>query len=289
MFKKVAVFGLGLLGGSICRGLKNINADIRISAFARNPEKLEPAMKDRVVDEAGGLNAMALSGVELVVVSMPVDPSIDIIRLVLSSPELDPGAIVIDVGSVKEKIIRSVESVERGDRFVGCHPMAGSEKMGYEYSRSDLFKGASVIITPHARNRESDVRAVRTFWEALKALTITITPEEHDLIIAYTSHLPHMVASSLVRVFSNFKQERPSGNFASFVGKGFLDATRISSGSPDMWRDIVALNRENILAALDRMIEELGVLRNAVSGAKSETKPLHDYLSMAKSIRDGLK
>jgi prephenate dehydrogenase len=289
MFKKVAVFGLGLLGGSICRGLKKINADTRISAIGRSPEKLEPALKDRVVDEIGGFDGMSLSGVDLAVVSMPVDPSIDIIRRILSSSELDPGAIVIDVGSVKEKIIRSVERLVRSDQFIGCHPMAGSEKMGYEYSREDLYSGSSVIITPHARNREGDVRAVRQFWEALKALTVIISPEEHDLIMAYTSHLPHIVASSLVRVFYNFKQERGAGDFGAFIGKGFLDATRISSGSPDMWRDIVALNRENILAALDRMIEELRILRNAVSGPEAETGPLHDYFRMAKSIRDGLK
>jgi prephenate dehydrogenase len=289
MFKRVAVFGLGLLGGSICRGLKKINADTRISAFGRNPEKLEPALRDRVVDEAGAFEGMSLSGVELAVVSMPVEPSIDIIRRVLSSPELDPGALVIDVGSVKEKIVRSVERFGRSDRFIGCHPMAGSEKMGYEHSREDLFNGSSVIITPHARNRESDVLAVRRLWEALKALTVITSPEEHDHIMAYTSHLPHIVASSLVRVLYQFKQERPSGDFGAFIGKGFLDATRISSGSPDMWRDIVAQNREHILAALDRMIEELGVFRDVVSEAEADAKPLHDYFSRAKSIRDGLK
>ncbi len=289
MFKKIAVLGLGLLGGSICRGLKKINADIRISAFGRNPENLEPALRDRIIDEAGGFDGMSLAGVELAVVSMPVESSIDIIRRVLSSPELDPGAIVIDVGSVKGTIVRSVERFERSDRFIGCHPMAGSEKMGYEYSREDLYSGSSVIITPHERNREADVNAVRRFWEALKALTVITSPEEHDLIMAYTSHLPHMVASSLVRVFSRFKEERPSGNFGPFIGKGFLDATRISSGSPDMWRDIAALNRENILAALDRMIEELGVLRDVISGSDAETKQLHDYFIRAKSVRDGLK
>ena len=289
MFKKVAVFGLGLLGGSICRGLKKINADIRISAFGRNPEKLEPALRDRVVDQAGGFDGMSLSGVELAVVSMPVEPSIDIIRRILSSPELDPGAIVIDVGSVKEKIVRSLDRIDRSDRFIGCHPMAGSEKMGYEHSRDDLFNGSSVIITPHARNRESEVRTVRRFWESLKALTVIISPEEHDLIMAYTSHLPHVVASSLVRVFYRFREERGDADLSACIGKGFLDATRISSGSPDMWRDIVALNRKNILAALDRFIEELGTLRDVVSGAEAEMKPLHDYLSKAKSVRDGLK
>jgi prephenate dehydrogenase len=289
MFKKVAVFGLGLLGGSICRGLKKINSDARISAFGRNPVKLEPALKDRVVDEVGGFDDISLSGVGLAVVSMPVDPSIDIIRRILSHRELDPDAIVIDVGSVKEKIVRSVERLERAGQFIGCHPMAGSEKMGYEFSRDDLFNGSSVIITPHARNRESDVSAIRQFWEDLKALTVIIAPEEHDLIIAYTSHLPHMVASALVRVFYKFKQERGSGDFSAFIGKGFLDATRISSGSPDMWRDIVALNRENILAALDDMIEELGILRNVITGTEAETELLHDYFNGAKSIRDGLK
>jgi prephenate dehydrogenase len=289
MFKKVAVFGLGLLGGSICRGLKKMNADIRISAFGRNPERLVPAQKSRVVDDIGSFDGISLSGVELAVVSTPVDSSIDIIKRILSHRELSPDAVIIDVGSVKEKIIRSVERLDRAEQFIGCHPMAGSEKMGYEYSRDDLFDGSSVIITPHDRNRENDILAVRRFWEALGALTILVTPEEHDLIVTYTSHLPHMVASSLIRVFHEFRQDHGSDEFRAFIGKGFLDVTRISSGSPDMWRDIAALNRENICAALDSMIEELGRLRKVLSGTEADSKLLHDYFTGAKNIRDGLK
>ncbi|OHD63431.1 MAG: hypothetical protein A2176_01950 [Spirochaetes bacterium RBG_13_51_14] len=289
MFTNIAVFGLGLLGGSICRGLKKINPDIRITAYGRNASRLEPALKDAFVDTVGSFERISLAGVDLAVVSTPADVSVDIISRLIRHAELGPAAIIIDVGSVKEPIIRSVTGMDRSDRFVGCHPMAGSEKMGYEHSREDLFDGATVIITPHSGNRDGDIRMVREFWEGLKARTVIVKPEEHDRIVTYTSHLPHIVASSLVRVFDEFNRDQAAGtDLRSFVGTGFRDVTRVSSGSPDMWRDIALLNRENILHAVVMMIDELERLKKALADGEEGSRILHEYFSAAKNVRDGL-
>lgn len=289
MFNTIAVFGLGLLGGSVCKCLKRIDPGIRISAYGRDPRRLERAMAESLVDAAGGLEDASLAGVDLAVVSTPVDSSIDIIGKLLARPDLGASAIIIDVGSVKETIIRAVERSGRADRFVGCHPMAGSEKMGYEHSRADLFESASVIITPHARNHEADVRAVIGFWESMGAVTTVISPGEHDRIAAYTSHMPHMLASTLVRVFDDFrKNPGGAGSIAPFIGRGFMDLTRVSSGSPDMWRDIAIHNRGNIMEALDRMIAELERLKAVLAADDPGAGAVHEYLAGAKNTRDGL-
>ncbi len=290
MFKNVAIFGLGLLGGSICRALKKQDPGIFISAYGRSLSRIEPALRDGSVDAAGTFDRVSLSGVELAVVCTPVDSSIDIIRSILGHGELEPGAVVIDVGSVKEIIVREVMGLGRSAQFVGCHPMAGSEKTGYEYSRPDLYSGSSVIITPHSGNSEGDIATVARFWESLGARTTVVSPEEHDRIVAYTSHLPHMIASSLVEVFQEFRRDNePPSGIGTFIGNGFRDVTRISSGSPDMWRDIVLQNRDNIAGAIDRMIGELERLKKLISGAGPDGGPVHDYFADAKKIRDGLK
>ncbi len=288
MFNSIAVFGLGLLGGSVCKCLKRLNPGVRIAAYGRDPRRLEAALKGGLIDAAGGFEDAAIAGIDLVVVSTPVDSSIEIIGKLLRNPELGPSALVIDVGSVKEDVIRCVESYDRADRFVGCHPMAGSEKMGYEHSSADLFEGAAVIITPHARNGEEDVLAIAGFWKMMGAVTTVVSPAEHDVIAAYTSHLPHLTASALVRVFDEFRNGR-TGDPGPFIGRGFRDMTRLSSGSPDLWRDIAIHNRKNLIEALDRMMDELARLRAALAADGSGAREIHEYLAGAKITRDGLK
>lgn len=292
MFTNIALFGLGLLGGSVCRGLKKAQPGVRIHAYGRYPEKLEPALRSRFIDSIAGFDRISLSGIDLAVVSTPVHSSVEIITRILSASDLGPETVVIDVGSIKERIIRSVERLDRAGQFIGCHPMAGSEKMGYEHSRDDLFNGASVIITPHRRNRAGDVGAVRRFWESLGARTVEVTPEEHDCIVAYTSHLPHLVASSLVQVLGEFHAAHGGpGGIEPFIGNGFRDTTRVASGSPDMWRDISLMNRDNIIMAIDRMVAELGRFRSVLSesDADADAGPLLDYFAGAKAVREGLK
>ncbi len=289
MFQQIAVFGLGLLGGSVCRGLKGKNPGTHIAAYGRSEAKLSPALRDGCVDSIGSIESASMRGVDLALVSTPVDTSIEIITRVLSDSNLGPDALVIDVGSVKEGVVRSIISHDRAAQFIGCHPMAGSEKMGYEHSRADLFNGASVIITPHAKNRESDIEVVRRFWESLDAVTAIVAPDEHDRIVAYTSHLPHMVAAAIVKVVDDFRLKgRIPSRMDIFLGSGFRDTTRIASGSPEMWRDISAQNRGNIISAIDRMIGEMVAIKGLMAEERSSSNAVHDYLEEAKRARDGL-
>ncbi|OHD69888.1 MAG: hypothetical protein A2W19_09190 [Spirochaetes bacterium RBG_16_49_21] len=290
MFKRVAIFGLGLLGGSLCKGLKRINPGIHIAAYGRDVAKLDPLLHDNYADEVRSYGDLSLAGIDLAVVAMPAKVSIEIIRLVLDHRELEDGAIITDVGSVKERIIASILECGRARQFIGCHPMAGSEKIGFEFSDGALFEGASVIVTPHRYNQNADISRIRKLWEMLGSKTFIVSPEEHDTFVAYTSHLPHIIASSLVALLDDFRRGcAPSRDLRPFVGRGFMDATRISSGSPDMWRDIVLLNKMNILDAVSLMIDKLEQLRNAIQDAESRTRFLHDYFIEAKKIRDMLE
>jgi prephenate dehydrogenase len=287
MFKKIAILGLGLLGGSICKGMKKLSPEIYISAYGRDVAKLQPALRGGYVDEVRGYDALSLSGIELAVVAMPIGASIEMIKQLLGHHELRDDSIVIDVGSVKEKIISSIQECRGAGRFIGCHPMAGSEKMGFEYSSASLFNEASVIITPHPNNRDMDITRIRELWEVLGAKCFIVSPHEHDSFVSYTSHLPHMIASSLVSLLNDFAHDHvASANLKAFIGRGFMDMTRISSGSPDMWRDIVLFNRRNILESLSLMIDRLEELQDAILNAESRTEYLHDYFIRAKNIRD---
>lgn len=289
MFEHIAVFGLGLLGGSICRGVRLKNPGVRIAAYGRSGARLEVALREGAIDAAGEIESASLRGVDLAIVSTPVEASIPIIGRILSDPDLGPDALVIDVGSVKEAVVRSARSHERSAQFIGCHPMAGSEKMGYRNSRADLFEGASVIVTPHPGNREGDVRAVREFWESLKAVTAVVPPDAHDRIVSCTSHLPHMVAAALVRVIDDsLRRGGMPERIDVFLGGGFRDTTRVASGSPEMWRDISALNRGNIISAVERMIDELSLLRKLMAEDPCRSEAVGEYLDAAKGARDGL-
>ncbi len=307
MFKRIAVFGLGLLGGSICRALKAIEPSVEIVAFGRDLEKLEKARIDGSVDEIQSINNVVLEGIELVIVSTPVIVSIDIINRVLSEIEVNGDAIVIDVGSVKGPVIHEVEKRERADRFVGCHPMAGSENMGYEYSSADLFVNASVIVTPNRFNRKEDIYAVCDFWRVMKARTIIVPAEFHDQVVSFTSHLPHLLSGAFINALSDYlnhdrnrleaslsKEDEfvsPDGediNIEYFMGKGFRDFTRLSSGSPDIWTDIFLLNRENICNSLHKVIEELQSIKRLVCENENLEQEMRLFFEKARQFRGRL-
>lgn len=292
MFKNTAIFGLGLLGGSICKSLKKISPEINIHAYGRDITKLKPAYDEGIVDSVKNIKKLELEGIDLVIVCAPVISSIDIINNILKSPSLEKNAIVIDVGSVKEEIVRSIEKNPRADRFIGCHPMAGSEKAGYKNSREDLFNNACVIITPNRFNSDTDINRIQKFWEMIQAKVIILPADVHDLIVAYTSHLPHMAACLLVDLLKDVAVK--TGNklagkdIRNLVGSGFRDVTRISAGSPDMWTDISFLNRENITVSIDQLILKLQFLRDILKEENIDKNKLWDFLSKIRKYRKSL-
>lgn len=307
MFKRIAIFGLGLLGGSICKALKTAESSIEITAFGRDLEKLKKAQIDGNVDEIRSTDSVRLNGIELVIVSTPVIASIGIINRILRETELNSDAIVIDVGSVKKAVLIEIEKSKRADRFIGCHPMAGSENRGYEHSSANLFADASVIITPNRFNREVDINAVCDFWRMVKAKPITVPAELHDRVVSFTSHLPHMLASVFVSVLGDYVNDKGNGfgalprektgllstdgediGIEFFMGKGFKDFTRLSLGSPDVWTDIFMLNRENICRSLSQVIEGLQVIEELVRGNGDMEEGMRLFLEKARSFRGKL-
>jgi prephenate dehydrogenase len=304
MITRVAIFGLGLLGGSLARALKALVPSITIAAYGRNLESIRGAFREKIVDEIHPLDDIDLHDTDLCIVSTPVVISLDIIRGLLESPTLGEKTLVIDVGSVKQSIITAVEKFERADRFVGCHPMAGSEHAGYVHSREDLFHNAPVLITPHQLNDADDLRAISEFWKMIKARPIVVPAAMHDQVISYTSHVPHIVASVFMRVIEEYlKSEGPRlrdllesdaegwqeqhDGLEYFLGSGFRDFSRLSASSPDMWSDICELNRENISRALETVIVHLQKFRSTYLD-RHDADALRSFLRKARDFRRGL-
>jgi prephenate dehydrogenase len=283
MFNKIAVIGLGLLGGSICRAARKINPSVYISAFGRDPSKIEKSVSEGICDEIGRIDECYLDGVDLAIVSTPVIVSIDIIREILSNKVLSSDSIIIDVGSVKGFVVNSVVDHENASRFIGCHPMAGSERVGYEYSREDLFREASVIITPSEKNLAGDIDRVKSFWDLLGARTIIASPEEHDRMVACTSHLPHMLSCLLIKVYNVFRSGK---DLTGFMGNGFRDVARLSSGSTEMWRDILMTNKSHIDEVLGFLEDELEALREMLDGRNMDN--IKKWLDNVKTYKDSI-
>ncbi len=261
MFRRVAVVGLGLLGGSLCRALKETDASVNITAFARDVARIMPALSMGMIDRALPMDEISPAGMDLAVIASPVLSSIESLGKILANPELG-GCLVIDVGSVKAPLVALADSHPRGGRFVGCHPMAGSEKSGYEHSNGALYRGASVIITPGKKNAEDDIRAVERFWASLGARTVRCAAEEHDRLVAITSHVPHLAACAVADLVAD---AAAGADLAPFIGNGFRDLTRIAMGSPDMWTDIEAANAANIVRAIDDLTGKLEYIRRFIA------------------------
>ena len=289
MFKKISVIGLGLLGGSICKSIKKSFHGTEIYGYGRNAAKLKPALNDNSVDFIDLIENISLKGIELIVVASPINSSIKLINKMLRDPELDENTLIIDMGSVKGAVLKGVEDNDKTGQFIGCHPMAGSEKKGYIYSRSDLFENETVIITPGSKNKDADIKKIIQFWKMLKSEVTVISSELHDEIVAYTSHLPHLAACFIVQQLMEYiKGKNFNKKIDFFIGNGFLDQTRVSSGSAEIWNEIFLMNKENIVKSITGLIDDLGQLKSIIKENKFESDRLQKYFYNIKQYRDSL-
>lgn len=241
----------GLLGGSVARAAREIGAARRIVLWARRPE-VRLALRDQPwCDAVADTPEAAVEGASLVIIAAPVDRIVPLVRTV--APALTPGAIVTDVGSVKGEITRlGTAALAHRAHFVGSHPMAGSEKTGWEHGRADLFLRRPCFVTPLPGTDERALEAVAEFWHQLGAEVVTVHPDQHDEIVAHISHLPQVVASSLC---SFLAQKNPA--WRNHAGGGLRDTTRIAGSDPRLWRSILEQNRDEVLRALRQFQEEL--------------------------------
>ena len=257
--------GLGLIGGSIARGLKRSAPDIQIMAYMRTREKLEQAHADGIVDLILDGVDEHLSECDIIFLCTPVEFNESYLRQI--RPFLKEGAIVTDVGSTKTSIHETVAALGMESCFVGGHPMAGSEKTGYESSTDHLLENAYYIITPTPHTPASHTDRMVDVAKAIGALPLVLDYHRHDFIVAAISHLPHLIASSLVNLVHDCDSEDQM--MKRLAAGGFKDITRIASSSPVMWEQICMTNTGNITEVLDRYIDSLTTLREELSDHQS--------------------
>ncbi|SDR67881.1 prephenate dehydrogenase/arogenate dehydrogenase family protein [Opitutus sp. GAS368] len=259
MFDRIAILAPGLLGASVARAARHYGAATHLTLWARRPETRLQLKGRPWCDAVTDSPADAVRAAQLVVICAPVDQIAALVAQI--APTLLAGAIVTDVGSVKGEICRlSHKTLGGRSHFVGSHPMAGSEKTGWEHGRADLFKGRTVFVTPLP---ETDARAaerVAAFWTTLEADVATIEPDAHDEIVAHISHLPQVLASTLCASLA-----QRDVRWRNYAGGGLRDTTRIAGSDPKLWKTILDQNRDEVLRAVRGYQEELHGLERALA------------------------
>ena len=275
----IAFIGLGLIGGSLAKGIKRARPDIRIMAYMRTRSKLEQAKKDGIVDVIlDGIDEQ-LKECDLIFLCTPVEYNAQYLSKIRSY--LKPGALITDVGSTKTDIHEEILRQGLTDYFVGGHPMAGSEKTGYENATDHLLENAYYIVTPpegldqsgsetgnippkYAENANRIIAVAQT----VGAIPLVLNYREHDKVVAAISHLPHLVASSLVNLVKD--ADSPAGTMKRVAAGGFKDITRIASSSPEMWEQICMTNVEPLADMLERYIGSLQEILSEIKGHQGE-------------------
>lgn len=272
---RVAILGVGLLGGSFGLAIRRNYPASRVIGFSRTRSSRDAALLRGAVDEATDDARSACRDADLVVVATPVDR---IAELAIVAAEVSrPDAMVTDLGSTKAEIVKAVEAdrLARG-KYVGAHPIAGGERTGAEHAREDLFRGRPVVLTPTSKTDPERLARSVEMWGGLGGQVVVMSPEDHDRNLASTSHVPHLVASMLAGLLPEQARD--------LVGSGWLDTTRIASGDPEMWASICLANRDAIADVLDQASCSLRNFREAVLAGDRDR--LFRLLESAKRQRD---
>lgn len=280
MIRRLGLVGLGLLGGSVAKAARAQGLADEIVAVGRDRARLEPALRDGAIDRASTDIAEGVAGVDFCLLATPVATLSALLPDVWRA--LPSDAVLTDVGSTKAAIVETAErlAAARPLAFVGSHPMAGSEQAGYRVSRADLFRGATVIITPTERTDSHAVKRVAEFWEALGGRLVTLDPVTHDRATAAISHLPHLVADALVDAVV-----RMDPRFFGVAGRGFKDTTRIAASDPRMWREIFQENRAGLAEALAAFRAALDDLERLI--AHDDAPAIEAALDRIRRVREG--
>jgi prephenate dehydrogenase len=273
-FKNVTIIGVGLIGGSLAKVLRTKNLAGRITGAGRSRVTLELALKIGVIDGMGQGSAHAVEEADLVILASPV------------APHLRPGAILTDVGSVKGALIRQIEDIlPPHAQYVPAHPIAGREKSGVAESTDTLFQGRRCILTPTVRTDRKALESVRDMWTAAGAEVTVMDADLHDKVFAAVSHLPHVAAFAMMSAVADLNTG--TRDYLQFSGAGFRDFTRIAASSPEMWRDICLMNRDNLVQMIDRYVSSLNRFKRDISAGDGAR--LEKHLKMASDVRRGLE
>ena len=277
--ERLGILGLGLIGGSLALSLKGKRGAPEVWGCDRNREYVRMALSDRAI--ARGCTEREIASCDIVVLCVPVLRSVELMRRI--GRLMEPGAILTDAGSVKSAVVRAGhEAMSGGAEFVGGHPIAGTENSGYPAADASLFKGRTCILTPTGANSAKSLRRVERLWKMAGSRVIHMSPEMHDHVFAYVSHLPHVVAYALVHSVATLDSRVPLGYSAG----GFRDFTRIASSNPEMWKDIVLQNRREVLGAVGHYRKNLTLLEELIG--RGDEAGLLAYFRKSKNTRDGM-
>ncbi len=284
MFQRVALIGLGLIAGSMALAMRESGLAGRIVGYARSAETRDVAREIGLVDEVTDSAADAVAGADLVVLAVPVGVMGAVAAEI--APHLAPGAILTDVGSVKQSVIEAVAPhVPMGVHFIPGHPLAGTEHSGPRSGFAALFRNRWWLLTPLPDSDPAAVALLSGLVRALGANVETMEPAHHDLVLAVTSHAPHLIAYTMVGVADHLRRVTDD-EVIKYSAAGFRDFTRIAASDPTMWRDVFLHNREATLDILGRFAEELFVLQRAIR--MGDGQHLHDYFTRTRAIRRGI-
>ncbi|MCG8529026.1 MAG: prephenate dehydrogenase/arogenate dehydrogenase family protein, partial [Opitutales bacterium] len=257
----VCILGLGLVGGSLALALESAEIEVIRTGWSRSESTRDFACENAVVDKVYDTPEEAVREAGVVVLAGPISCFAGQFKQIADF--LPKGCIVTDVGSTKRQVAKWAKKYlpDHVD-FVGSHPMAGSEQQGIEFARGDLFNGGFCFVTPTEESKASSVTVMKQIWQALNMKVIEMTSQEHDQTVAMISHLPHIIAASLVNI-SDLKQ-------IVYCGKGFLDTTRIASGPENVWRDILMTNSSNTARSIDKLIKDLTRYRDMLKAKDAD-------------------
>lgn len=282
MIRRLCIIGVGLIGGSLSRALRDQQACQLVIGCSRDESHLKRAQELGVIDDYTTDLAQAVKGADMIVVSVPIQAMSAIFARIDDYVEAD--AIITDVGSAKASVELAARKHLKKSiaRFVPGHPIAGTEQSGVEASFAELFQNRRVILTPLEENSASSLQRVRQMWEATGAQVQDMSVLHHDEILAATSHLPHILAFGLVDTLSSMSDR---DEIFQYAAGGFRDFSRIASSDPVMWRDICIENSQAILAIMDRYLKDLDGLKHAIANADGDA--LQTIFTRAKIARDG--
>lgn len=281
MFQQITILGPGLLGASLAMAVKERGLAARVVTWSRRPESRANCLNQSWCDAVFDSPEKAVVGSDLVVICTPVQTIVPL--LVQIRPALDAEALITDVGSTKSLICREARSALKGHSatFLGAHPMAGSEQAGMEHAQSDLFENAACILTPLDDASAEAIAKLSAFWDALGMTVSTVSPEKHDEIVAHVSHLPHLLASTLCGYLA-----AQDDTWQTLAGGGLRDTTRIASGDPQLWKQILEQNSDEVVRAIEGFEQQLHHLKTAL--LNQDSLGVIAQLERGKTYRDQL-
>ena len=275
LFRKVTIIGVGLIGGSIGLAIKKHKLAREVVGISQRHSTLMMALKNGAIDHAYHDIKKAVLNADLVILATPVSIINGMFSMI--APHIRKNCIVTDVGSAKLSIVNTAqERLPNPSLFVGAHPLAGSEKKGVQFADPDLFRNSLCIITPTEVTNRSALERIKKLWIKLESNIEIMSPEQHDSILSYISHLPHLVAYALMETIPN--------EYLKYAAQGLKDTTRVASSSPQLWSDIFLGNKKNIINDLDYVVNNLSQIRKCLD--INDSKGLVEHFKTAKIKRD---